>query len=61
MPGGTPSYPTGAGVATLEGDRRLVTLFPKTGLITTNTIENFSVTDVNTPYYDAQAGTREAP
>jgi prepilin-type N-terminal cleavage/methylation domain-containing protein len=43
----------------LTGERRLVTLFVKTGQIVTNSIQNFSPTDVNYPFYDAQAGIKE--
>jgi hypothetical protein len=42
---------------TLKGERRLVSLFTKTGLITINSIEDF--TTVDTPFLDAQAGVRE--
>ena len=53
--------PSGAGTATrtLKGDRRLVTLFPRTGLVVTNPVETFESTDLGAPYYDAQKGTRE--
>jgi prepilin-type N-terminal cleavage/methylation domain-containing protein len=44
---------------TLKGERRLVTLFVKTGQIVTNSIQNFSPTDVNFPFYDAQSGIKE--
>jgi hypothetical protein len=43
----------------LKGERRLITLFVKTGQITSNSIEFFNVADVNTPFYDAQSGTKE--
>lgn len=44
----------------LKGDRRLLTLFTRTGQLTSNTLEFFDVTDVNAPFYDAQSGIREA-
>ena len=43
----------------LKGERRLVTLFVKTGQIVSNSLENSSATDVNFPFYDAQSGTKE--
>ncbi len=43
----------------LTGERRLVTLFVKTGQITSNSIMNFNGFDTNAPFYDAQAGTKE--
>jgi hypothetical protein len=53
--------PKGYGTATaLTGERRLVTLFVKTGQIVANSIEVFNASDVNTPYYDAQAGVKES-
>ena len=44
----------------LKGERRLVTLFTKTGQIVSNSIESFNLSDTNTPYYDAQAGIKES-
>jgi len=44
----------------LKGDRRLVTLYVRTGQVVTNAIETFYGLDVNTPYYQAQFGTRES-
>lgn len=44
----------------LKGDRRLVTLFTRSGMVVTNEVESFSQEDINQPYYDAQLGTREA-
>ncbi len=44
----------------LKGDRRLVTLYVRTGQVVTNAIETFHGLDVNTPYYQAQFGTRES-
>jgi len=58
MPGGTVNYPTTGPF--LTGERRLVTLFVKTGQITSNSITNFNGYDTNTPFYDAQAGTKES-
>jgi prepilin-type N-terminal cleavage/methylation domain-containing protein len=72
MPAKTPGYPH-AGDTTgrvLKGDRRLVTLFTKTGQIITNTIEQFDGYDstdtrfrggVSLPFFDAQQGVRDAP
>jgi prepilin-type N-terminal cleavage/methylation domain-containing protein len=45
---------------TLKKDRQLVTLFSRTGQITTNSVENFNPADVNTLYREAQLGIREA-
>jgi prepilin-type N-terminal cleavage/methylation domain-containing protein len=59
MPQGTPGYaPTNP--VFLTGERRLLTLFTRTGNLVTNSIENFDVTDVNRPFYEPQAGVREA-
>lgn len=49
--GGTPLY--------LTGERRLVTLFVKTGQIVSNSIQSFNGFDTNAPFYDAQSGTKE--
>jgi prepilin-type N-terminal cleavage/methylation domain-containing protein len=73
MPKGSLNY---KGSVFLENDRRLVTLFTRTGLITTNAIESttaaaaastpllpaegFNGNDVNQPFYNAQIGLREA-
>ena len=72
MPEGTPNY---AGSVFLKGERRLVTLFTRTGQIVTNEISrdpfvlplsgktvggSFDGLDTNSPYYDAQIGAREA-
>jgi hypothetical protein len=51
--------PPASGTA-LRGERALVTLFARTGQITNNTLENFSITDINAPFYAAQTGAREA-
>ncbi len=56
MPKGTPNYSNGQA---LIGERRLVTLFVKTGQIVSNSIQNFSGYDTNAPFYDAQAGIKE--
>ncbi len=71
MPKGTPGYaPMTNGTQAdqnystnpvyLTGERRLVTLFVKTGQIVTNSIETFNVNDTNAPFYDAQSGTKES-
>ncbi len=44
----------------LKKDRQLVTLFTRTGQVVTNSINNFDVTNVNAPFYEAQQGIREA-
>jgi prepilin-type N-terminal cleavage/methylation domain-containing protein len=56
LPKGTPGYNS---TVFLTGERRLVTLFVKTGQIVSNSIQNFSATDVNFPFYDAQSGIKE--
>ena len=56
MPQGTNAY-TGP---FLKGERRLVTLFTKTGQIVSNSITSFNASDTNAPYYDAQSGTKES-
>ncbi|WP_435017124.1 prepilin-type N-terminal cleavage/methylation domain-containing protein [Tundrisphaera sp. TA3] len=43
----------------LTGNRRLVTLFTRTGQIMTNSIESFDANDINAPYYAAQTGIKE--
>ena len=70
LPQGTAGYtpmpagPTGTNYPTipvyLTGERRLVTLFVKTGQIVTNSITSFNVNDTNQPFYDAQAGVKES-
>ncbi len=57
MPAGTPNYP---GPQVLKGERRLVTLFTRTGQIVANSIESFNGQDTSAPYYDAQSGTKES-
>ena len=59
MPKGVANFAPPAGSKYLTGERRLVTLFVKTGQIVTNSIQNFSPTDANYPFYDAQAGIKE--
>jgi len=58
MPAGTPSYPS-LGDKNLKGERRLVTVFTRTGQITTTSVENFSGNNTSLPYYAAQSGQRE--
>jgi prepilin-type N-terminal cleavage/methylation domain-containing protein len=66
-------YPAATGLPVLKGDRRLVTMFTQSGLVTTNTIESipptagvlavgegFCVGNVNYPFMRAQQGLREA-
>jgi prepilin-type N-terminal cleavage/methylation domain-containing protein len=72
MPQGATNYPSGSdpNPRFLKGERRLVTLFPKTGQLTTNSIESFDANPAGTfgsaayfyasmPFLDAQAGRRE--
>lgn len=61
-------YPGASGLPTLKGDRRIVTLFAQSGLVTTNTIESvpppnalqpgegFKINDVNYPFLKPQQG-----
>ena len=44
----------------LKGERRLVTLFTKTGQIVSNSIELFNESDTSTPYYAPQSGVKES-
>ena len=44
----------------LKGERRLVTLFAKTGQIVSNSIESFNESDTSTPYYAPQSGVKES-
>jgi prepilin-type N-terminal cleavage/methylation domain-containing protein len=61
MPKGTPNYVSpGADGPYLKGDRRLVTLYVRTGNVITNEIESFDAFDTTTPFYPAEFGTREA-
>ena len=53
---GTPGYSG----PYLQGERRLVTLFSKTGQIASNSITNFSGTNTNYPYLEAQSGVKES-
>jgi hypothetical protein len=57
MPEGTPNY---LGNVYLKGERRLVTLATRTGLITTVDIQEFDGADPNKPYYLSQFGLRDA-
>jgi hypothetical protein len=64
MPLGTPNYNPTTPSLVLKGERRLVTLFTRTGLITSDVIENFNGNNanggVNLPFDDAQLGIQEA-
>ena len=60
MPSGTSGYAPTNG-QTLQGERMLLTIFAKTGNITTNSLQNFDGTDINAPFYAAQRGERETP
>lgn len=44
----------------LKGERMLLTLFGRTGQITTSSVEFFDCKDVGMPFYDSQLGAREA-
>ncbi|WP_435005332.1 pilus assembly FimT family protein [Tundrisphaera lichenicola] len=44
----------------LKGERRLVTLFTRSGQVVTNSIEQFDLVDTSRPFYDAQAGIKES-
>ncbi len=44
----------------LEGERRLVTIHTRTGMIVTNPVEAFNAIDPDLPYFYAQKGEREA-
>jgi hypothetical protein len=43
----------------LKGDRRLITLFSRNGLLTTHTLENFDVGNTNYPFLESQSGAPE--
>jgi len=67
MPTGTNGYPNSNDTSgrKLSGERRLVTVFSKSGLITTDTIENFDASgsigvNAMTPFFDAQLGSQAA-
>ena len=57
MPRGTAGYAS-QGPNDLGPERRLVTIFPKSGVILTSTPTEFDVTNVDAPYYSAQSGAR---
>ena len=61
MPQGTANYtaPPSPTAPFLLGERRLVTLFTKTGQIVSNSIQSFDGHDTSAPFYDAQRGTKE--
>lgn len=63
MPKGSINYPNAADALkrTLAGEKRMLTLFPKTGLIDIDTIDNFDGTNVNAPFLDAQEGMGAGP
>lgn len=58
MPEGTPNFTSPP--APLKGNRRLISMFTKSGFITTGSLENFDGTNILAPYLDAQQGIREA-
>ena len=53
---GSPGY---TGTVFLKKDRVLLTLFTKSGLLVTNSIESFDASDSELPYRGPQLGTRE--
>ena len=55
----TATYPTLPILPALKGERRLVTLNNRSGFLTVKMIEDFSPTDSNAPYRDAQNGARD--
>jgi prepilin-type N-terminal cleavage/methylation domain-containing protein len=57
---GTVKYPS-QGERDLKGERRLVTLFTRTGLVITSSATQFSPTNVDQPFFEAQSGQREVP
>jgi len=62
MYGSASGYPAASDASgrALKGERMIVTLFTKTGQVTTNSAEWFSATDPSMPFYDSQLGAREA-
>ena len=60
MPQGLGTVDGNSQPVNLKGQRRLVTLFTKTGQIVSNSIENYNLHDTSAPYYDAQSGTKES-
>ncbi|MHC5537751.1 pilus assembly FimT family protein [Singulisphaera rosea] len=62
MPAGSLNYPHAGDTTgrTLNNDRMLVTIFTKSGLITTSSIENFDGTSTFTPFAESQLGVRDA-
>ncbi|WP_422931599.1 pilus assembly FimT family protein [Singulisphaera sp. PoT] len=67
MPAGSPSYPAAGDTSGLKltGDRRLISVFLKSGLITSDTIENFDASgtlpfNAMAPFLDAQLGMQSA-
>lgn len=55
MPQGTPGY---AGTRFLKGERRIVSVNARSGLVTTTEGAEFDGTDINRPFYAAQSGGR---
>ncbi|HWE38026.1 MAG TPA: type II secretion system protein [Isosphaeraceae bacterium] len=69
FPKGTPGYDlngSGAPVSPppakyLRKDHRIVTLFNRTGLVSTRLVDQFNPLDINLPYRNAQMGVRDEP
>jgi hypothetical protein len=62
MPEETPGYPAAADASPryLKGERRIVTLIPRTGLIATNPGDRFDGSDTMAPFYAGRNGIRTA-
>jgi prepilin-type N-terminal cleavage/methylation domain-containing protein len=58
MPQGTTSYPNAGDIQKrfLAGERRLLTVFSRSGLINVDAVETFDGTNPSLPFYDAQLG-----
>src|SRR5262249_29821782 len=61
MPQGALNYPNTSvsSARVLQGDRRLITLFARSGLILTHTIENFDGNNTLLPFLEAENGSPE--
>jgi hypothetical protein len=58
MPTGSAAYPDAADTTgrALTGERQLLTLFTRSGQITTNSIESFDAKNPSLPFFNAQQG-----
>jgi prepilin-type N-terminal cleavage/methylation domain-containing protein len=61
MPASTPFYPSqnDPNPRLLKGERRLITIFTKTGQVTTNSIDTFNGLNPALPFIDPQSGAQE--